>query len=116
MRTARSLPFAALLLLAGLAQADDVKRVTKAEALGAAITKIQPGYPVVARQLKLEGTVEVEATISESGTVAEVREVRGNPILARAAADALKKWTFNPFQDGGKPVKAVATLSFVFNQ
>jgi outer membrane biosynthesis protein TonB len=37
-------------------------------------------------------------------------------VLARAASDALKKWKFNPFQDGGKPVKAVATLNFVFNQ
>jgi protein TonB len=116
MRIARILVISVFLLLAGLAQAEDVKRVTKAEAFGAAITKVQPDYPIVARQLKLQGTVEVEATITESGTVAGVREISGNPVLARAASDALKKWKFNPFQDGGKPVKAVATLNFVFNQ
>jgi protein TonB len=114
MRNACFIAIPVLLLALSSLQAQEMKRVSKAEAVGAAITKVQPEYPVVARQLKLEGTVEVEASITETGTVADVRQVSGNPVLAKAASDALKKWKFNPFQDGGKPVKALATLSFAF--
>jgi protein TonB len=106
-----------IVLLAGsMLQGQNLKRVSKAEAVSAAITKVQPEYPVVARQLKLEGTVEVEASITETGTVSDVKQVSGNPVLAKAASDALKKWKFNPFQADGKPVKALATLSFVFTK
>jgi protein TonB len=96
--------------------AQDVKRVPKPEAIAAAVTKVQPEYPAIARQLKLGGTVEVEASIDETGAVTAVKEVSGNPVLAKAAASAVKQWRFNAFQSGGKPVKAVTTLSFVFTK
>jgi protein TonB len=95
--------------------AQAVKRITKLEAVGAATTKIQPEYPPVARQLKLEGSVELEADVGETGSVTEVREVSGNPVLAKAAATALRKWRFRPFQAEGKPVRAIAVLSFQFH-
>lgn len=68
----------------------------------------------MARQLKLEGTVELEAIISEQGTVDDVRIVTGNPVLTKAAAQAVKKWKFTPITEGGKPTKAVAPLSLTF--
>ena len=116
MRMACFLSIPTVLLAGFLLQAQEVRRVSKAEAVSAAITKIQPEYPIVARQLKLEGTVEVEASITETGTVSDVKQVSGNPVLAKAASDALRKWKFHPFQAGGKPVKALATLSFVFSK
>jgi protein TonB len=104
------------MLIGASASAQETKRLTKAEAISAATTKVQPEYPPVARQLKLEGTVEVEATIDETGAVSEVREVSGNPVLAKAASSAVKKWKFTPFQSGGKPVKAIAPMSFAFTK
>lgn len=90
------------------------KKLTRAEALAAVASKTSPEYPAVARQLKLEGTVEIEAVISEQGTVEEVRVVSGNPVLTKSAAEAVKKWKFTPVTSGGKPVKAVAPLGISF--
>ena len=62
----------------GFAQ-DAPKKVTKAEGLNAVTTKVPPEYPPIARQLKIEGAVELEALVSESGTVEKVNIVSGNP-------------------------------------
>jgi protein TonB len=93
---------------------DQPKKVTKTEALNAATTKVQPDYPAIAKQLKIEGAVELEAVVSESGTVEKVNIVSGNPVLTRPAVDALKKWKFAPFTADGKTVKAVVPVSLHF--
>jgi periplasmic protein TonB len=93
---------------------EEVKRVSKHEALAAAVTRIQPEYPPVARQLKLTGTVEVEVAIDEQGAATGAKQLSGNPLLAKAAVEAVRKWRFKPFRSDGRPTKAAATLSFVF--
>jgi len=93
---------------------DNPKKVSKTEALGAVQSKVQPEYPSAARQLKIEGAVEVEAVVSESGAVEKVNIVSGNPVLTRSAVEAVKHWKFNPFTEAGKPVKALAPVTFTF--
>jgi len=92
------------------------KKLSRSEALGAVLTKVQPEYPQVARQLKLGGEVEVEVVITEEGTPENVKIVSGNPVLTKPCVDALKKWKFKPITEDGKPVKAVAELSFTFQK
>jgi protein TonB len=94
--------------------ADDARKVTQAEAMKQAVAKPQPDYPAIAKQLKLEGRVEIEASISEDGSVEGVKILNGNAVLTNAAAAAMKRWKFQPFTDSGKPVRAVATLTFTF--
>jgi protein TonB len=90
------------------------KKVAQAEARQAATVKVQPDYPPVARQLRLEGNVELEALVTDTGNVERVDIIRGNPIFTKPSADALKKWKFKPFTDGGKPVPVLAEISFSF--
>lgn len=90
------------------------KKLSHAEALSAAISKPQPDYPAVARQLKVEGTVELNATVGEDGTVEKADVVSGNPILAKAAQETLKKWKFSKMTEDGKPVKFLANVAFTF--
>lgn len=97
---------------AGLAQ--NVVRLSRAEAGHAVISKVTPAYPVVARQLKIEGEVEVEAVVAESGQVEAVNIVSGNPVLTHVVVDAVKKWKFAPQTMEGKPARAIAPLSFAF--
>jgi periplasmic protein TonB len=104
-----------LSLAVGAAFAQDTPRkVSKAEGINNATNKVQPEYPPMARQLKIEGAVELEAVVTESGTVEKVNIVSGNPVLTRPAVEAVKKWKFAPFTAEGKAVKAVVpvTLSF----
>jgi TonB family protein len=104
---------AAFLLSTGVAQ-EAPKKVTKAEGLNAVTSKVAPEYPPIARQLKIEGAVELEAVVTESGVVEKVNIVSGNPVLTRPASDAIKKWKFAPFTSDGKAVKALVPVSLSF--
>jgi len=104
---------AVFLLSSGLAQ-EAPRKVTKAEGLNAVTSKVAPEYPPIAKQLKIEGAVELEAVVTESGAVEKVNIVSGNPVLTRPASDAVKKWKFAPFTSDGKAVKALVPVSLSF--
>jgi protein TonB len=104
----------ALALSLPLCAQDAPKKVSRSEALTAAVTKVQPDYPPAARQLKIEGAVELEAVVSEGGTVEKVNILSGNPVLTRPAVEAVKRWKFTPFTADGKAVKALAPVLFTF--
>ena len=107
--------FALLPMAAWIVSGQDApKKVTLLEASAAITSKVSPEYPPVGKQLRIEGKVELEVVISETGTVDKVNIVSGNAILTRPAAEAVKKWKFAPFQDGGKPCKALAPLVITF--
>jgi TonB family protein len=103
-----------LLAAFALSAQDGIKKVTLAEANAAIATKTPPEYPPMGRQLKIEGKVELEAVVTETGAVEKVNIVSGNPVLTKPAAEAVKHWKFTPFADGGKPCKAIAPLSISF--
>jgi periplasmic protein TonB len=109
-----SLVFLAVCPVGGWAQGE-MKKVSRAEAIAATQSKVQPEYPPLARQLKVQGAVELEAVVSEDGTVEKVNILSGNPVLTKPASEALKKWKFKPFVSEGKPVKALAPVSFDFS-
>jgi len=56
----------------------------------------RPGYPGIAKRYKLQGTVRLLAVVAPDGSVKEVKTLGGNPVLAQAAADAVKKWKYEP--------------------
>ena len=95
----RTLAAGAVLLGFGvMLRAEDPKKISTDEAMASLVAKVTPEYPALAKQLKLSGAVEVQATIDEDGSVSDVTTVSGNPVLAKAAADAVKKWKFKPFK------------------
>lgn len=91
-------------------------RINEADAKRAAIQKVTPAYPPAARQLKISGTVAVEASVDTSGKVQDVKVTTGNPVLGQAVVAAVKQWKFKPFEAGGSISPAVVTLSFDFRQ
>ena len=104
-----------LALAAGsLFAADPTLKVGEADARKAATAKPPPDYPSAAQQLRIVGRVELDAIVAEDGSVEEVRPVKGNPLLTKAGATALKKWRFTPFQEDGKPARAMVSISFEF--
>ena len=77
--------------------------------------KIQKGtYPAEAAQKQIQGQVWVKLLVSETGDVENVEVVSGDPILAKAAVDAVKKWKFKPFIKKGKPVKVFTKMPLDF--
>lgn len=66
-----------------------------------------PGYPPAAIDKKLHGPVWLRLHISEAGDVEEVDIVNGDPILADAAVEAVRKWKFKPYIKNGRPAKVL---------
>jgi periplasmic protein TonB len=109
---------AALVLLSGAVRplvAQPV-RIQEEEAKKAAVAKVQPTYPAIARQMNLAGRVLVDLTVSTDGSVEKVDVVNGNPILANSAVPAAKRWKFQPFVIDGKPTEAVVRIAFDFSK
>jgi TonB family protein len=73
-------------------------------------SKISPLYPEIARKMNLAGIVKLEVTVAANGTVKETKVIGGNPILVNAAADAVKKWRFEPANDD-----SVGVVEFKFD-
>jgi TonB family protein len=69
----------------------------------------QPEYPAFAKRYKLQGTVRLLAVIAPDGSVKEVKTLGGNAVLAQAAADAVKKWKYEP-----APAESTLVLKFDF--
>jgi protein TonB len=101
------------LVLAAPALFADI-RVSTGDALKSAVTKPSPEYSAVARQMKVTGHVEVEATVGTDGSVEAVKVLTGNPLLTGSTVTAVKKWKFTPFTQNGEPSKALAILGFDF--
>ena len=63
---------------------------------------VRPGYPMLARQMKVQGSVILQAMIGRDGLIQDLRVVSGPPILATAAREAVKQWHFRPHYEGAK--------------
>jgi len=96
------------------AEEELTRRVTEDEARKAIMSKVNPEYPAMARQMRLGGKVQVDAYIDTDGKVEKVQVINGNALLTSAAVNAVKRWKFSPFTTDGKPVRAVAGFSFNF--
>jgi len=73
-----------------------------------------PVYPAIARQTNIRGSVEVRFRIAATGEVTNAVAVSGSPVLARAAADAVKSWRYSPARMNGAPVESESRVTFQF--
>ncbi len=76
--------------------------------------KVDPTYPIEARNQHIEGAVKLEALVGEDGNVHEVTVTSGPPLLAKAAALAVKQWHYQPFQLNGRPVSMHNQITIQF--
>jgi protein TonB len=81
---------------------------------GLLVEKRVPAYPPIAKATGTEGTVELQATISRSGTIENLRVVSGPAMLQQAAMDAVKEWRYRPYLLNGEPVEVETTVNVVF--
>jgi TonB family protein len=79
------------------------------------ISKVDPVYPPLAKQARVEATVILEVTVNEQGEVASVRVLQSHPLLEQAAIDAVKQWRYSPTLLNGVAVPVVATVTVEFS-
>lgn len=81
---------------------------------GKAISLPKPAYPPVARAARQTGTVTVQVTIDENGSVISARAVGGPPLLQAAAVQAAYGARFSPTKLSGQPVKVTGVITYNF--
>jgi protein TonB len=87
-------------------------RVSQGVSAGLLIRKVQPSYPPLARQARIQGQVVLQAEISKEGTIQNLQLISGHAMLAPAAIEAVKQWRYKPYLLNGEPV-AVETQVIV---
>ena len=75
---------------------------------------VPPDYPLLARQMKVQGAVNLQALISREGTIQELQILSGPAILAAAAREAVKQWHFKPYILNGQAVETQARITVNF--
>ena len=78
------------------------------------IHKVEPIYPDEAKAAKTKGSVLLHVVIGADGSMNEVTVVSGDPILARAAAEAVWQWQYQPTLYNGKPAQVDSTILIEF--
>src|ERR1700757_4474105 len=90
-------------------------RVSQGVSQGLLIKKVQPTYPPLARQARIQGTVLLQAEISKDGTIENLRLISGHPMLAPAAIEAVKQWRYKPYMLNGEPVAVETQVQVNFS-
>jgi protein TonB len=75
---------------------------------------VEPTYPLLAKQMKVQGAVVLQALIGKNGNIEDVQVLSGPAILSAAAREAVKQWRFKPYLQGGRPVETEARITVNF--
>ncbi len=108
--------FMGILLSLGpiIASADDSVRLSEGEARKLIVSKVDPEYPAMAKQMRLAGRVQVDCFVDTNGAVEKIQILNGNPLFSSSITNAMKKWKFKPFEANGKSSNIVAGFAFEF--
>jgi protein TonB len=90
-------------------------RVSSGVAEGLIVRKVNPKYPPEARKNHIQGDVILQMTIDKQGNITNVNVVKGEPILADAAVEAVKQWKYKPYLLKGEPVEVETTVLIKFH-
>ena len=88
--------------------------VSQGVSRGLVLKKVQPKYPATALQMRIEGSVELQATIAKNGDISGLKVLKGDPQLARAASEAVKQWKYKPYLLNGEPVEIQTQITVDF--
>ena len=82
-----------------------VVRVSQGVMEGLVLKRVQPHYPAQAMQMRIQGPVQLQATINKTGDITNLKIVSGDSILGRAAQEAVRQWKYKPYYLNGEPVE-----------
>jgi periplasmic protein TonB len=81
------------------------------------VRRVDPVYPPLAVQARVQGEVVIDAVIETDGSVAELHVVSGHPLLIQSALDAVRRWHYEPtyLNEQPVPVRLLVTVRFSLN-
>ncbi len=99
---------------ANLAAPTNAAELERVNGLQPALGSGDGSYPLLAQQMKVQGSVVLQAFIGADGVIENLRVVSGPAILASAAQQAVREWKFKPYVQNGQPVETKATITVNF--
>ncbi|HKM49393.1 MAG TPA: TonB family protein [Terriglobales bacterium] len=81
---------------------------------GLLIKRVQPKYPPAALATHTQGAVQIDAIINKEGNVTNLKVLSGDPVLAKAAVDAVRQWRYKPYYLDGEPVEIETQITVNF--
>jgi protein TonB len=81
---------------------------------GNLIYRVQPQYPPLARQARVQGIVVLRAVISREGKIENVQVIGGHPLLVKSAMDAVRQWRYRPYYLNNEPVEVETQVTVNF--
>jgi protein TonB len=82
--------------------------------LGPLVHRVEPRYPPLARQMRVEGVVELVGVVGIDGRIRELNLKGGHPLLAPAAIEAVRQWIYEPTTLNGDRVEIIAPITVTF--
>lgn len=111
-------PLVLTLVLTSLAAAQQAApqpiTVDKAQMASQIIKKVNPVYPPLARQARIQGQVILKVEITKSGDAENIQLVSGHPMLAPSAIEAVRQWKYRPYLLNGEPVNVQTDVTVNF--
>jgi protein TonB len=89
-------------------------KVSQGVSQGLLIKSVQPVYPATARQMRIQGAVQLMANIGKDGSITSVKLLSGDSVLSRAAIDAVKQWKYKPYYLDDQPVEIQTQITVNF--
>ena len=75
---------------------------------------VEPTYPTLAKQMKVQGSVVLQALIGKEGTIQDLQVLSGPQILSSAAREAVMQWRFKPYLQSGQAIETEAKITVNF--
>lgn len=79
------------------------------------VSRIEPVYPALMKQIGKSGKVELHAIIGEDGTIQSLEAVGGDPMFFTSAMQAVKQWRYTPTMLNGQAVKVDTYITVIYN-
>ncbi len=89
-------------------------KISQGVSQGLLIKRVQPRYPQNALAMRVQGAVELQATINKEGNISNLKVVKGDAVLARAATEAVRQWRYKPYYLNGEPVDIETQITVNF--
>jgi len=90
------------------------KVISKGPITGLAISLPKPLYSEIAKRARIQGAVNVQVLIDESGRVVSAKAVSGHPLLTLEAQKAALQARFSPTKLGDQPVRVSGVITYNF--
>jgi len=82
---------------------------------GDLVHKVLPTYPPLARNVRIQGQVVLQAVISKQGIIENLRLLSGHPMLVPAAIEAVRQWRYRPYVLNNEPVEVETLITVNFS-